>query len=164
MDISRKETVIDYLNKNSVKYERFDHEAVFTIEECQKLKSMKGWDLCKNLLLRTTNGSVHFLLVMRGDKSFVTKEVSRKLGTSRLSFASGEEMEKLLNTSPGSLSILSLIFDKEKAVSLAVDSEILKDEFIYCHACENTTTLKIRTAEILKLIEADGRKIKEIEL
>ena len=160
----KKETVIKFLDDRSVEYERFDHDAVSTIEECGKLREMKGWDLCKNLLLRTTNGKIHYLLVMQGEKSFVTKEVSKKLGTSRLSFASGEEMEALLNTSPGSLSILSLIFDKEKTVSLAVDSDVLSSEFIYCHACENTTTLRIRTDDMRALLTRMGIEIREIEI
>lgn len=163
MNMSRKKAVLDYLNKLNIPYERFDHEAAFTIEECQKIKEAKGWVLCKNLLLRTTSGAEHWLLVMKSDKSFVTREISKKLGSSRLSFASGGEMEVLLNTSPGSLSILSLVFDKEKAVNFAIDSELLEDEYLFCHPCDNTSTLKIKTSDITeKLLPSLGIETKII--
>ncbi len=148
--MNNKEQITDFLFQSGIEFERYDHEAAFTIEECEKIKEAKGWVLCKNLLLRTSNGADHWLLLMKSNKSFVTKDVSKKLGSSRLSFASGEEMQELLNTSPGSLSILSLVFNKEKNVSLAVDSELLEEEYFYCHPCDNTSTLKIKTSDIMQ--------------
>lgn len=148
--MNNKEQITDFLFQSGIEFERYDHEAAFTIEECEKIKEAKGWVLCKNLLLRTSNGADHWLLLMKSNKSFVTKDVSKKLGSSRLSFVSGEEMQKLLNTSPGSLSILSLVFNKEKNVSLAVDSELLEEEYFYCHPCDNTSTLKIKTSDIMQ--------------
>lgn len=163
--MSNKEQITAFLFQNGIDFERFDHEAAFTIEECERIKEAKGWVLCKNLLLKTSNGAVHWLLLMKSNKSFVTKDVSKKLGSSRLSFASGEEMQELLNTSPGSLSILSLVFDKEKTVNLAIDSELLEEEYFYCHPCDNTATLKIKTSDIMqKLLPLLNISPKTIEI
>lgn len=150
-------TVCGYLEKILLGYEFFSHDAAFTIAECEKIEEKINGRICKNLLLTTTTGSVYYLLMMSGEKKFVTKDVSKKLCTSRLSFASPEKMRELLNTEPGSLSVTSLIFDKDKKVMLAIDGDVLKDEFVCCHPSDNTATLKIKTKDLTeKLLPSLG--------
>ncbi len=152
MNLSEKATVVcDYLKKCGINFDIVTHSPVFTLEECQKINRILDGIICKNLLLKTDSGKVFCLLLIKDDKRFVTKDISKKLGCSRLSFAAGEYMEKMLNTSPGSLSITSLIFDSEKKVSLAIDSDVLKEEYICCHPSDNTATLKIKTEDILNI-------------
>ncbi len=122
------------------------------MEKCAEIEKSIGGKICKNLFLQTTTGSAHYLLMMGSEKKFVTKEVSKSLGSSRLSFASGEKMEEMLGTSPGSLSITSLVFDKEKKVQLAIDRDVISDEYICCHPCDCTATLKIKTADITDIL------------
>lgn len=143
-----KETVCSYLDSIGIGYEKTEHSPAFTIEECKKIEKTIGAEICKNLLLTNTPKSVYYLLLMKGDKPFVTKDVSKKLGSSRLSFASADDMKALLSTNPGSLSVTSLIFDKDKKIRLAVDSELLKNEFLGCHPSDNSATLKIRTEDV----------------
>lgn len=163
--MNNKSTVTDYLLKLGIDFEQYNHDAAFTIEECERIKKAKGWELCKNLLLKNSNGSQFWLLLMKSDKSFVTSQVSKKLESSRLSFASGEEMLKKLQTHPGSLSILSLIFDKEKEVRLAIDRQLLEDEYFYCHPCDNTSSLKIKTSDITeKFLPSLGIEAKITEI
>lgn len=153
----RIKTVCGYLESVSVGYEIFHHEAAFTIGECEKIEQMIDGKICKNLLLTTTNGGVYFLLMLSGEKKFVTKDVSKKLATSRLSFASPDKMRELLSTEPGSLSVTSLMFDADKKVLLAIDSDILKEEYVCCHPCDNTATLKIKTKDLTeKLLPSFG--------
>lgn len=140
--------VCGFLDRLQIGYEIFRHSPAFTLEECREIEKTTGAEICKNLLLRTTSGDKYFLLLVAGDKKFVTKDVSKKLGSSRLSFAPGEEMASILNTEPGSLSITSLIFDKEKKVKLAIDRDVYDGEFICCHPSNNRATLKIRTHDI----------------
>lgn len=153
MSLSEKAlSVCAYLDEKGIKYDIVTHPPVFTLEECQAVNEIIGGRICKNLLLKTDSGKVFYLLMIRDDKRFVTKDVSKKLGCSRLSFASGEYMEGLLNTSPGSLSITSLIFDGEKKISLAIDGDVLKEEYICCHPSDNSATLKIRTEDVLSVL------------
>ncbi|MBE6819953.1 MAG: prolyl-tRNA synthetase associated domain-containing protein [Ruminococcaceae bacterium] len=153
MKLSEKaSSVCTFLDEKGIKYDIVTHPSVFTLEECQAVNQLIGGRICKNLLLKTDSGKVFYLLMMRDDKRFVTKDVSKKLGCSRLSFASGEYMENLLNTSPGSLSITSLIFDGEKKISLAIDSDVLKEEYICCHPSDNSATLKIRTEDVMNVL------------
>lgn len=151
--------VCNYLDESGTAYSVITHSPAFTLEECHKINEMIDGTICKNLLLKTDSGKVIVLLLIKDGKRFVTKDVSKKLGCSRLSFASGEYMEALLNTSPGSLSITSLIFDTEKKVSLAIDSDVINEEYICCHPSDNTATLKIKSADVLeKLLPSLGIK------
>ncbi len=149
--------VCDYLENAGVKFEIIHHDPAFTIEECKLIEEKINGRICKNLLLTTTTGSVYYLLMISGEKRFVTKDVSKKLGTSRLSFASADKMRELINTEPGSLSVTSLIFDNDKKVRLAVDSDILSEEYVCCHPSDNTATLKIKTKDLTeKLLPSLG--------
>lgn len=152
MNLSEKAAqVCNYLKECGIYFDIVTHSPVFTLEECQAVNKMLNGIICKNLLLKTDSGKVFYLLMIRDDKRFVTKDISKKLGCSRLSFAAGGYMESMLNTSPGSLSVTSLIFDKEKKVALAIDSDVLREEYICCHPSDNSATLKIRTADVLNV-------------
>ncbi len=140
--------VCDNLKNLGIEFSCVTHEDAETLEKCAEIEKIIGGRICKNLFLQTTTGSAYYLLMMDSGKKFVTKEVSKAIGSSRLSFASGEKMESMLGTSPGSLSITSLIFDSDKKVMLAIDEDVLKEEFICCHPCDCTATLKIKTTDI----------------
>ena len=159
------EIICGFLDKNGIEYEKFNHTAVSSIEECRKIEGLVGSEICKNLLLRNTPGTTYFLLSMKGEKAFVTKDISKKLASSRLSFVSAEEMQTLVNTAPGSLGIMSLIFDKDKKIGFAVDKDLLENEFFCCHAGINTCTLKIRTTLVFeKLLPLLGIEANIIEI
>lgn len=149
---TKAEFICDYLNKNGIEFSVVNHEAAETLEKCAEIEKIIDGRICKNLFLQTTTAGSHYLLMMDSRKKFVTKNVSKAVGSSRLSFASGEKMEKMLGTSPGSLSITSLVFDKEKKVSLVIDEDILKEEFICCHPCDCTATLKIKTTDVVNIL------------
>lgn len=145
-------SICDYLKSIGADFSVTAHEAAETLEKCAEIEKIIDGKICKNLFLQTTTGSAHYLLMMKSDKKFVTKEVSKAIGSSRLSFASGEKMEEMLSTSPGSLSITSLVFDKEKKVSLVIDEDVIREEFVCCHPCDCTATLKIKTHDVINIL------------
>ncbi len=152
MDENRLEKEIaayDLLNKLDISYTRVDHEETATIEDCIEVEELLGIQICKNLFLCNASKKDFYLLVMPGDKKFVTKDLSKQIGSSRLSFAGGEYMEKYLNISPGSVSVLGLMNDKECKVKLIIDKEIAESEYFGCHPCINTSSLKIKVEDIL---------------
>ena len=160
-----KDEVIKYLDTLNIPYELFNHKPVSSIEECKQIEDFIGGRICKNLFLKTTNGKIKVLLIIDADKKFVTKDISKKLETSRLSFCTADEMIESLNTSPGSLSIMSLIFDKDNSIGLAIDKDVIQDEFIYCHPCQNDATLKIKTKDVIEiLIPSFNREYKIIQI
>lgn len=141
--------VYDLLDELGISYERVDHEALQTIEACQKVDETLGISICKNLFLCNRQKTAYYLLLLPGYKALKTKELSKQIPTSRLSFSSGEDMEEYLNVTPGSATIMGLMFDPENRVQLVIDEELLKEEWFGCHPCINTSSLKLQTEDVI---------------
>ncbi len=142
----------DLLDTLGVPYQRIDHEAAMTMEACAEIDRVLDATICKNLLLCNRQCTAFYLLMIPGDKVFKTSELSKQIGSSRLSFAKPEYMEQFLDITPGSLSVLGLMNDKSGRVQLLIDEDILKDEYIGCHPCINTSSLRIRTEDLTQKI------------
>lgn len=142
--------VYDLLDSLGIEYERTDHEQADTMEACNEIDAILQVTICKNLFLCNRQKTNFYLLMMPGDKPFKTKELSSQINSARLSFASPEDMERLLNITPGSVSIMGLMNDKENAVQLLVDEDVLKGEYLGCHPCINTSSLKLRTKDVIE--------------
>lgn len=142
----------DFLDSLNIEYERIDHEAAYTMEMCEEIDRVLGGKTCKNLFLCNRQKTDYYLLLMPGDKPFKTKDLSQQIGSSRLSFATGEDMEEILNVTPGSASVLGLLYDKEKKVKLLVDEELFSEEFFGCHPCINTSSIKMKTTDVFEKV------------
>ena len=153
------------LDSLGLEYRRVDHEHADTIEACEQVEGLLGCKICKNLFLTNRQQTDFYLLVMPGEKPFKTKLLSKQIGSARLSFASAEHMEKYLDITPGSVSILGLMNDKGGAVRLLVDRDLLKEEYFGCHPCINTSSLRLKTADVLeKLLPAMGHEPSFVDL
>ncbi len=155
--LDKEKRVYDLLDSLGIDYMRVDHDHAETMELCAAIEGSLGAPICKNLLLCNRQCTAFYLLLMPGGKNFRTSVLSKEIGSSRLSFASGEYMERFLDITPGSLSILGLMNDREKQVKLLIDEDILKDPYIGCHPCINTSSLRLRTEDVMDtLIPALG--------
>ena len=145
----------DLLDSLGIEYDRIDHEPAMTMEICEEIDRALGATICKNLFLCNRQQTDFYLLMMPGDKPFKTKDLSSQIGSSRLSFGTPDYMEQLVDITPGSLSILGLMNDKEGRVRLLIDKDVLSGEYIGCHPCINTSSLRLKTADMVeKLIPA----------
>lgn len=142
----------DLLDSLLIPYIRLDHGAADTIDDCLEVEELLGIQICKNLFLCNAQRTTFYLLMMPGDKKFRTAVFSKAMGCSRLSFADEAHMEEYLNITPGSVSVLGLMNDTENHVRLAIDQDILKEEYFGCHPCINTSSLKIRTQDLIEKI------------
>lgn len=141
--------VYDLLDSLGIAYERIDHEAAETMEACAEIdKLLEPAVICKNLFLCNSQKTKFYLLMIPGDKHFKTKEISHQINSPRLSFAPEEFMEEYLDITPGSVSVLGLMNDHADRVQLLVDEDILKGEYVGCHPCINTSSLRLRTRDI----------------
>ena len=157
--------VYDLLDSLKVSYQRVDHEAAMTMEACAAIDQVLDATICKNLLLCNRQNTEFYLLMIVGDKTFKTKELSHQIGSSRLSFAGAEYMEKFLDITPGSLSVMGLMNDKENRVRRLVDRDVVTGEFIGFHPCINTSSLRLRTADLMeKIIPAMGHEPTLVEI
>ena len=143
----------DLLDSLQVPYERLDHDPMPTIEACQDVDKLLGIEICKNLFLCNAQKTAFYLLLIPGNKKFKTAALSKQIGSARLSFAGPEFMEEFLDITPGSVSVLGLMNDKEQRVRLLIDKDVLdKHEYIGCHPCINTSSLKLRTKDLLDIV------------
>ncbi len=155
VDTGREEKEIsayDFLDALGVTYARVDHAPAMTMAVCEEIDRALDATICKNLFLSNRQGTEFYLLMMPGDKPFKTKDLSAQLGTARLSFGSPEKMEELLHTAPGSASVLGLSHDKDCRVQLVIDREVLAGEYVGCHPLVNTSSLRLRTADLRDVI------------
>lgn len=147
--LEKEKRVYDLLDKLGIEYERIDHEALMTMEQCSEVDKIVNAHICKNLLLCNTQKTRFFLLMMPGDKKFKTKEISAQINSARLSFAEPEFMEKYLDITPGSLSVMGLMNDKENSVQLLIDEDTFNAELVGVHPCINTSTLRLKVKDIV---------------
>lgn len=154
--LEKERRVYDFLDGLGVEYWRVDHEPAYNMEICEEIDKTLGAIICKNLFLCNRQKTQFYLLMMPGDKVFKTKELSKQIGSARLSFGEAEYMEQYLDITPGAASVLGLMNDRDNHVKLLVDEDVLKGEFLGCHPCVNTSSLKLRTSDVF------GRLLQEM--
>ena len=154
-----------FLEENGIEYIRAEHDEASTIELCEEIEKVIDAKICKNLLLCNRQQTKFYMLLIPGDMVFKTKYLSAQINSARLSFAGGEQMEKLLNVSPGSLTVLSLMYDKNKEVELLIEKNIFKEEYFGCHPCVNTASVRFLTSDLKeKVLPALGREYTIVDL
>ena len=157
--------VYDLLDSLGIDYDRVDHEEAMTMEVCAAIDEVLEATICKNLLLCNRQGTAFYLLMLPGNKVFKTSVLSKQIGSSRLSFASAEAMAEFLDITPGSVSVMGLMNDQENRVQLLMDKDILEGEYFGCHPCINTSSLRLKTADLMeKIIPAMGHEPTFVEL
>ena len=163
--LPREIRTYDFLDRLGIRYQRTDHERADNMEACNEIDAVLGVVICKNLFLCNRQKTVFYLLMMPGDKKFKTKELSKQINSARLSFAEPEDMLKYLDIEPGAVSIMGLMNDHGHDVRLLVDEDVLREEYIGCHPCVCTSSLKIRTEDILRgYLPAVGHSLQTVHL
>lgn len=147
--LDKEKRVYDLLDELGIEYARVDHPAAETMEACEEIEKVLGVEICKNLFLCNRQKTDFYLLMMPGSKPFKTKDITKQLGCARLSFAGAEFMQEFLDITPGSVSVMGLMNDKGNRVRLVIDKDILNGEYIGCHPCINTSSLSIKTQDII---------------
>ena len=163
--LSKEIRCYDLLDSLAVPYQRIDHEEANTMEACAAIDEALDATICKNLLLCNRQCTDFYLLMLPGDKPFKTSVLSKQIGSSRLSFAGAEHMEAFLDITPGSLSVMGLMNDTDRRVTLLIDEDVLQGEFIGLHPCINTSSLRLRTADLMeKIIPAMNHPVTTVSL
>ena len=163
--LPREVRTYDFLDSLGIAYYRTDHAPANNMEACNEIDAVLGVIICKNLFLCNRQKTNFYLLMMPGGKKFKTKELSAQIQSARLSFAEAEDMLKYLDIEPGAVSIMGLMNDTEHQVNLLIDEDVLKDEYLGCHPCVCTSSLKMKTTDIInKFLPATGHTYKTVHL
>lgn len=145
-----EKAVYQVLEKLKIPYERVDHEAAATMEECLDIDKALHVEIRKNIFLCNQKKTSFFLLVMPAAKALDTKALEKKLGISHLSFAPAELMKKYLGTTPGSATIMGLLNDEDDYVQLLLDKEVADEVWFGCNPGVNTSHIKIQTKHLIQ--------------
>lgn len=155
----------DLLDRLGVEYDRVDHEAAMTMEVCQEIDAVLQAVICKNLFLCNRQETSFYLLMIPDTKVFHTKDLSAQIGSARLSFAKPEYMEQFLDITPGFVSVMGLMNDTEHRVKLLIDEDVLASEYVGCHPCINTSSIRFRTSDLVeKILPAMGHDFIKVKL
>lgn len=155
----------DLLDRLGVEYDRVDHEAAMTMEVCQEIDEVLQAVICKNLFLCNRQETSFYLLMIPDTKVFHTKDLSAQIGSARLSFAKPEYMEQFLDITPGSVSVMGLMNDTEHRAKLLIDEDVLASEYVGCHPCINTSSIRFRTSDLVeKILPAMGHDFIKVKL
>jgi Ala-tRNA(Pro) deacylase len=146
------EEIYQILDELGINYEKYEHEAVFTNEESARVCVNIPGKNAKNLFLTNEQEDKFYLLTLIHDKKANLKQFAGAIGERRLHFAKADDLKKFLNLTPGSVSPLALIYDKENKVKYFIDPELFKEEKIYIHPNINTATLEIKFEDFKKFI------------
>lgn len=145
-----EDTVYQIFNKLHIFFERVDNDVVESMEECKEIDEVLGTEIRKSIFLCNQKKTSFFLVVLPADKQLDTNELSKKIGVSKLSFASGELMEKHLGQKPGAASVMGLVNDEDEYVQLIIDKEVAEEEWFGCNPGTNKAHLKMKTQDLLK--------------
>ena len=163
--LPREVRTYDFLDGLGIDYYRTDHEAADNMEACNEIDAVLEVVICKNLFLCNRQKTKFYLLMMPGDKKFKTRELSAQIHSARLSFAEPEDMLKYLDIEPGAVSIMGLMNDRDHAVQLLIDEDVLEGEELGCHPCVCTSSLKLKTKDVIeKFLPATGHEFTKVHL
>src|SRR3989339_238772 len=143
-----------FLSEHSIPFEKFDHPAVFTCEEAERLCPKMPGTATKNLLLRDRKGTRNFLVVVSYDTAADLRGLKDLLEVDKLSFASPERLKSLLGVEPGAVTLLGIVNDSEGKVEVILDEAIWNAQALQCHPLVNTATLGIPNEGIVRFLEA----------
>jgi Ala-tRNA(Pro) deacylase len=143
----------ELLDREGITFQRFDHDPVFTCEEAERVVPPSADAIhSKNLFLRDKKGRQHWLLVTTCEKPVDLKATAKLLGTDTLSLGSPERLWKHLGVTPGAVTILALVHDKDHQVELVIDRDVWSGAPVRCHPLVNTSTLVLTHDQLQRFL------------
>ncbi|MBN7573659.1 prolyl-tRNA synthetase associated domain-containing protein [Clostridium sp. 2-1] len=164
MSITNEQKVYEILDLLCIKYTKYEHNPIYTVEEAKNLDIDIPGGHCKNLFIRNRKGDTHYLVVLDENKRVDLKALDKQIGSTRLSFASEERLYKYLKLTPGSVTPFGLINDSNREVIVLVDKDLANQDIVNFHPNVNTATIGISYKDFEKFILWRKNEFKYIEI
>lgn len=152
------------LAEHRIEYERYDHPAVYTVEDVKRLVPSLPAAKTKNLFLRDHKGKRHFLVIVPAEKRVHIKALHAVIGSSRLSFGSANRLKEYLGVDPGAVTIFALINDSDHQVELILDESLWREEAFQFHPLVNTSTLVISRTHLERFLAITGHEVHTLDV
>lgn len=148
----QEQMILNTLNELNIPYETISHPPAFTVAE---LKTFCDFDasVCKNLFLYDKRADTYYLVVMLEEKKAHSNTIRKQVKAASLVFGDEDKLFELLGVTPGSVSPLGLIFDKNKSIKLLIDEDLPKHSRLGFHPNINTSTVIISYSDFEKFIK-----------
>lgn len=158
-----KAEIYRFLTEHKISYEVTEHEAVYSMDKLSSVElPYPEWD-AKNLFVRDDKKQNYYLITVRGNKRVNLKEFRKAHGLRNLSFASPDDLMKIMGLVPGSVSPLGLLNDDERRVHFFLDDDF-SGNLIGIHPNDNTATVWLQTDDLIKLIAEHGNEVETVAL
>lgn len=144
-----QELVYRTLTRLSIPFQRVENDPAVTMEDCQAIDDRLQMQTVKTLFLCNRQQTAFYLFVTPGDKPFRTKDFSSALGISRVSFASPEQLERLMGTVVGSATVFSALLASAREVRVVFDRVLADSEWYGCTDGTTTGYMKLRTRDVI---------------
>ncbi len=153
-----------FLNKHQIAYQRYEHPAVYTVEQANRQLLDAPGARTKNLFISDEKKKNFFILWVPSEKQIHFSQLGKEQQLGKARFGSPEKLKEYLGLEPGSVSVLALVNDEENRVSILVDKELWQADSFQCHPLVNTATLVISREDILRFFELTGHTYRLIDV
>lgn len=158
-----KAETYQFLTEHGICYEVTEHKAVFNMEELDSVELPYPELDAKNLFVRDDKKKNYYLITVKGDKRVNLKEFRKAHGLRNLSFASPEDLMSIMGLTPGSVTPLGLLNDKEHKVCFYLDADFT-DSLMGIHPNENTATVWIKSTDLIRIIKEHGNEVETVQI
>jgi len=157
------EQLMARLEELGISYDLHHHEAVYTVEESEKLDRDIPGAHCRNLFLRDKKKR-NFLLVLQNETDVDMKKLPDIIGADRLSFGSADRLWQYLGVRPGSVCPFAIINDADKDVKILLDKDMMEADVVNYHPLLNTMTVSLSPQDLIKFIQSCGHEPHIVDL
>jgi Ala-tRNA(Pro) deacylase len=160
--------LLQRLKELGIESHTIDHEPVFTVEESQGLRGQLPGGHVKNLFLRNKKEEM-WLVTVEESKRVDLKALGETLtgasgSAAKLSFGSPDRLMKYLGVIPGAVTPFAVINDKERAVRMVLDRDLLRFDRVHAHPLVNFKATALAPADLLRFLEAEGHPPQVLEI
>ncbi|PPR79489.1 MAG: Prolyl-tRNA editing protein ProX [Alphaproteobacteria bacterium MarineAlpha2_Bin1] len=161
--LKKEQELFDLFKLINIKTKTFRHEALYTVEDSQKLRGNIPGTHCKTLFLKDKKNGL-WLIVVSEDSQINLNSLAKKMGAGRFSFCSAEVMLKILGVEPGSVTPFAIISNNARDVNVILDKKMLESNELNYHPLHNKATTTISSNDLIKFISHFGNTFKIIEI
>lgn len=154
-----KQQIFDLLAEKGIHCEKMEHEAVFTMEDMDRVGIIGKGTVCKNLFLRDAKGKNHYLVTVPEETRVDLKALAEQIGSTKLSFASAERLAKYLGVEQGCVSPFGILNDESRTVAMVFDKALQGNPAVGVHPNDNTASLWLAFDDLRGLIQEHGNQI-----
>lgn len=158
-DFYGKEKICELFKVKGISFEMMEHEAVYTMEDMDRVGITGKGTVCKNLFLRDAKGKNHYLITVPEEKRVDLKTLAEQIGSTKLSFASAERLAKYFGVEQGCVSPLGVLNDESRSVVVVFDEELRNNNAVGVHPNDNTASVWLAFRDLRGLIEEHGNEV-----